>query len=134
SHVVLAVDQLEAPPGWLPDPHRAVDTCTVFLGPEVEAFPGYIGDDLEVFHKEVALVLCAELRPLPSLRDVIHLPECRGTVLDELLLDKTDHVGHLQEVRRALCSRRCPEALLVPVLPDLACIIVLNIVLRTGGK
>ena len=61
----------------------------------MEAFARHIGDDLEILDKEVALVLRAKFRALPSLGDVIHFSQCRGTVLVELLLDKTDHVGHL---------------------------------------
>jgi hypothetical protein len=75
SHILLAVDLPLAPARLLPQLDRPVDRRTVLFGPEVERLALQGREDLHILDEQVALVLCGELRLLPTLRDVIHLSQ-----------------------------------------------------------
>ena len=92
ADVVAAVDLLHEPLAVpLLDREVAQDGSPVLLGMEAKVLPKALAHHLEVLDEQVRLVLAVELGVLPSLADVVELPERGRLLVPGHFVDEIDH-------------------------------------------
>ena len=117
GYVVDAVHLLHALLGHRGEVDVPVDVGTGLLRPQLEVLPHAAGDGLQVLRQEVALILAVELGVVPSLGDVVHLPQGGRFAVADHLVDEVRGVDGAEHHDRPVHGLRGAGRLEVAVLP-----------------